>query len=127
MIVKPADRSTDAIPQGHNIGAFKVSSAGVASGLIKLCDGTVLTFSNTLEVDGSMSQFLLLYANTGSLLGTLNVNSATGFTMAASQWSWFKKPQPVKSTTRSYQAGFASFDLEAHGGRYTIPALGMRA
>ena len=121
MLVKSADRSNDAIPQGHSIGAFKVTSAGVASGVIKLSDGTVLTFSNTIEADGSMSLFKLLYSNTGSLLGTLNVDSTNGFRMASSQLSWFKKAQAAKSTTRSYKAGFASIDLDTRGGRYTIP------
>jgi hypothetical protein len=122
MLVKPADRSNDAIPQGHSIGAFKVTTAGVASGVLKLSDGTVITFSNTVEADGSMSLFKLLYSNTGSLLGTLKVDSANGFIMANSQLSWFKRAQATSSTTRSYKAGFASFDLETHGGRYTIPS-----
>jgi YVTN family beta-propeller protein len=125
MLVKPADRSNDLIPQGHSVGAFKVTTAGVASGVIKLSDGTVVTFSNTIEADGSMSLFKLLYTNTGSLLGTLNVDSANGFRMASSQLSWFKKAQAPKSTTRSYKAGFASFDLETRGGRYTIPGTGV--
>jgi hypothetical protein len=125
MLVKAADRSNHAIPQGHSIGAFKVTTAGVASGVLKLSDGTVITFSNTIEADGSMSLFKLLYSNTSSLLGTLNVDSANGFVMADSQLSWFKRAQATSSTTRSYKAGFASFDLETHGGRYTIPASGV--
>ncbi|MBL9142219.1 MAG: immunoglobulin domain-containing protein [Verrucomicrobiaceae bacterium] len=125
MLVKTADRTNDAIPQGHSIGAFKVTTAGVATGVIKLCDGTVVTFSNTIEADGSMSLFKLLYLNTGSLLGTLNVDSTNGFVMGSSQLSWFKKTQATNSTTRSYKAGFTSFDLETHGGRYTIPATGV--
>jgi len=125
MLVKTADRSNDAIPQGHSIGAFKVTTAGVASGVIKLSEGTVVTFSNTIEADGSMSLFKLLYSNTGSLLGRLNVDSANGFVMANSQLSWFKRAQATNSTTRSYKAGFASFDLETHGGRYTIPATAV--
>lgn len=123
MLVKAGDRTNDAIPQGHSIGAFKVTTAGVASGVIKLSDGTVITFSNTIEADGSMSLFKLLYSNTGSLLGTLNLDSANGFIMANSQLSWLKKAQSL--ATRSYKAGFASFDLETHGGRYTIPATGV--
>ena len=125
MLVKPADRSNEAVPQGHNFGAFKVTNTGAATGMFKLCDGTVVTFSNTIEADGSLSQFKLLNANTGSLLGSLNIDGANGFTMAASQMSWLKKAQPTKSTTRSYKAGFASIDLEAHGGRYTIPPNGV--
>lgn len=125
MLVKPAGQGNDLIPQGHSVGAFKIASTGVATGLFKLADGTVLTFSNTVEADGSMSQFKLLYANTGSLLGMLTLDSANGFTMGASQMSWFKKAQPSKSVTRSYKAGFASFDLETRGGRYAIPAKGV--
>lgn len=125
LLVKPADRRNDALPQGHGFGALKVTSAGVATGLFKLSDGTVVTLSNTVEADGSMSQFKLLYSNTGSLLGTLNIDSAHGYIMAASQLSWFKKAQAAKSTTRSYKAGFASIDLETRGGRYLIPASGV--
>lgn len=127
MLLKPADQSDDAKPQGHSIGAFKVAGTGVATGLFKLSDATVVTFSNTIEADGSMSMFKLLYANTGSLLGTLNVNATGGFRMGASVLSWLKKAQPVKSTTRSYKAGFPSLDLEVRGGPYATPATGSIA
>lgn len=124
MLLKPGDLGDDAKPQGHSIGAFKVVATGVATGLFKLSDGTVVTFSNTIEADGSMSMFKLLYTNTGSLLGTLNLNSAGSFRMGSSQISWLKKPQPIKSTTRSYKAGFPALDLEVRGGPYAIPGAG---
>jgi hypothetical protein len=127
MLLRPSDQGDDAKPQGHSIGAFKVAATGVATGLFKLSDATVVTFSNTVEVDGSMSMFKLLYGNTGSLLGTLNLNPTGGFRMGASQISWLKKAQPFSSTVRSYKAGFPSLDLEVRGGPYSIPAVGTIA
>lgn len=127
MLLKAPDQGNDSVPQGHSIGAFKVTTAGLATGLFKLADATTVTFSGTVEADGSLSTFKLLYSNTGSLLGTLNMDSSNGFRMATSQLSWFKRTQAASSKSRSYKAGFNILDLEVRGGRYTIPSTGTLA
>jgi hypothetical protein len=67
-----------------------------------------------VEHGGLVSLFRPLYGNTGSLLGTLGTTGAT---------SWFKHPQPTKSTTRSYKAGFGITDQEVIDAPISAPTL----
>lgn len=113
MLVKPAQRGDDAIPQGHSIGSYTVNSKGIASGALTLADGTKATFSSPVEEGGLVSVFKLLYANTGSVLGSLGTTPVM---------TWHKKPQPTKSKTKSYKAGFPIMDLEVLNGPVTTLA-----
>jgi hypothetical protein len=114
LLLKPAQRSDHSLPQGHSFGSYTISSKGVASGAITLADGTKISFSAPVEEGGLISVFKPLYNNTGSLLGTLG---------SSGSMSWFKHPQPSKSTTRSYKEGFAELDLEVKDGVHTAPTL----
>lgn len=114
LLVKPPQRSDHSLPQGHSIGNYTISTKGIASGVVTLADGTKVTFSSPVEHGGLVSLFKPLYGNTGSLLGTLGSTGAT---------SWFKHPQPTKSTTRSYKDGFAAIDQQVLDASYTPPTL----
>ncbi len=117
----------DGVPQGFSIGGFKVSTRGLASGVLKLADNTSLPFSCPLEKNGNMTLFRLLYRNAGSLLGVLNIDSASSFTLAASEVSWLKKAQAANSRDRVYKAGFGPLDLAVVGRPYAIPGTGALA
>ncbi|MBL9114828.1 MAG: immunoglobulin domain-containing protein [Verrucomicrobiaceae bacterium] len=114
LLVKAPQRGDHSLPQGHCIGAYTINTKGIASGVITLADGTKVTFSAPVEEGGVVSLFKPLYSNTGSLLGTLGSTGAT---------SWFKHPQPNKSTTRSYKSGFAVIDQQVIDAPVSPPTL----
>lgn len=114
------DVNQSLIPQGYSVGAFKVTSKGSASGIIRLADGSsALTFSSTVTEGGDLPVFNLLYSKTGSLLGQLKINHEENGNLSQSGLSWFKHPQGV---TRSYQPGFGPLVLQTIGRLYVIPA-----
>ncbi|MCX6857813.1 MAG: hypothetical protein NTV80_23250 [Verrucomicrobia bacterium] len=112
--------SNDANPRGHSIGAFKISTKGAVTGVIKLADAsTAITLSGIVGEGGNLPVFSLLYARTGSLLGTLNIGA--GGVLNASNLSWFKHTQTASS--RSYKSSFGPLMLETIGRPYVIPPL----
>jgi len=118
--VAAGDLSNDANPKGHSVGAFKVSTKGAVSGVIKLADASAaVTLSGIVDESGGVPVFTLLYARTGSLLGTLNIGASA--VLNASSLSWFKHTQTV--TTRSYKSGFGPLALETIGRPYVIPPV----
>lgn len=120
MKLAAGDLINDANPKGHSIGAFKISTKGAVSGVIKLADASAaITLSGIVGQSGDMPVFTLLYLNTGSLLGTLNIGA--GGVLNASSLSWFKHTQT--SVTRSYKSGFGPLVLETIGRPYVIPPL----
>jgi hypothetical protein len=109
-------------PEGHSVGAFKVSRTGSAKGIIRLADGSsTLTFAGVVGEGGFMPIFTLLYSRTGSLLGQLKMNEAEGFSLSGSALSWFKH---LQRATRSYPKGFGPLELETIGRPYDIPLVG---
>ena len=120
MKLEAGDLSSDANPKGHSIGAFKVAANGAVSGVIKLADAwAAITLSGIVGQSGDVPVFTLLYLNTGSLLGTLNIGA--GGVLDASSLSWFKRTQIAN--TRSYKAGFGPLALTTIGRPYVIPPL----
>jgi hypothetical protein len=120
MKLAAGDLTNDANPKGHSVGAFKVSTKGAVSGVIKLADASSpVTLSGIVGEGGNLPIFTLLYARTGSLLGTLNIGA--GGALNASSLSWFKHTQIV--STRSYKATFGPLTLETFGRPYVIPPL----
>lgn len=120
MKLAAGDLTNDANPKGHSIGAFKVSTKGAVSGVIKLADGSAaVTLSGIVDESGNLPVFTLLYAKTGSLLGALNIG--VGGVLNASSVSWFKHTQA--KFTRSYQTSFGPLALETIGRPYAIPPL----
>lgn len=113
----PPDVGLVTVPQGHCWGGLKVDAKGVASGVLRLSDDTLLTLSSPVGQQGGVVVFALLYGKTGSLNGSLDVD-----TMTASSLSWFKRAQ--SASTRSYKEGFGPLTLSVVGDRYTAPASG---
>lgn len=122
MKLAPADQSSDGNPQGFSFGAFKVSTRGTASGSLKMADGSRVTLSAPVAQDGFLRVFQLLYANTGSLVGSLRIDHSDSNRLNSSAASWMKKTQA--RFTRRFMAGFGSLDLVVRGGPYAIPAKG---
>jgi hypothetical protein len=106
------------VPQGHCMGGLKVDAKGVATGTLRLSDDTVLTLSAPVGQQGGAVVFALLYGQTGSFTGSLDIDS-----LATSSLSWFKRAQAA--TTRSYKAGFGPLTLSVVGDRYAAPATGV--
>ncbi len=129
MKLAAGDLSNDANPKGHCVGAFKVSTKGAVTGVIKLADAsTPVTLSGIVGEGGNLPVFTLLYARTGSLLGTLNIG--TSGALNASSMSWFKHEQTA--VTRSYKGTFGPLTLEIIGRPYVVPlvngiAMGLTA
>jgi hypothetical protein len=122
------DRAKPELPQGYSVGAFRVSTTGAVSGVLWLADGSsAITLSGPLRQGGRLPLFQLLYSNTGSLLGALQIDSSASFSLASTSLSWFKRPQATSSTTRSYKSGIEVTVLETFGRRYVIPAATSRA
>lgn len=113
-------------PQGYSYGAFKVGTTGLASGSLKMADASVITFSNIPVGDaGSFQIFTLLYGNTGSVHGAINIDTTDNNKLNASMLGWTKKNQVAAS--RYFKTGFGPIDLTTFGRRYTIPTTGTLA
>jgi len=109
-------------PQGTGYTTMSLSTAGIVTWGGRLSDGTTLTGSSPLGLDGQASFHALLYTSTGSLQGWGNITLASGFTDGS--LDWYKARQKDTSTTRSYKVGFPSHVLTLRGARYTRPATG---
>ncbi len=109
-----------AYPQGTGYLTLNVTPTGLATWGGKLSDNNTITGSSNLGPAGQVPVHLLLYTNTGSVQGWAQItgNDVDG------TLDWFKAPQPVKSTTRSYKGGFLRHDLTVDGGKYIKPATG---
>jgi len=113
-------------PQGYSYGAFKVGTTGLASGSLKMADASVITFANIPVGDaGSFQIFTLLYGNTGSVHGSINIDTTDNNKLNASALGWTKKNQTAAS--RYFKTGFGPLDLTTFGRRYTIPTTGTLA
>lgn len=118
MKLAAGDLSNDANPKGHSVGAFKVSTKGAVTGVIKLADASApVTLSGIVGEGGNLPVFTLLYTRAGSLLGTLNIGASGA--LNASSMSWFKHEQTA--VTRSYKGTFGPLTLETIGRPYVIP------
>lgn len=111
-------------PQGYSHGAFKLGTTTTLSGTLRLADNTIVTLSGPLGQGGNFVPFKLLYSNTGSLHGVLNIDTANSNRLNASALGWRKKPQ---TSGRTFKDGFGPLDLATFGRRYTIPTTGTIA
>ncbi|MBU6300686.1 MAG: hypothetical protein KGS60_03970 [Verrucomicrobia bacterium] len=116
-----ASEGDESKPQGDGIGGFQVSSRGTASGVLRLADDTVFSFSAPVTEGGWVRVARALYGNSGSLLGRLQLMPVTR-RLEASQISWSKA---ADSRARSYPGGFAPLDLRVVGGPYAAPLKGQ--
>jgi sugar lactone lactonase YvrE len=111
-------------PQGYSFGSFKVGATGLATGALKMADGSAVAFSNApLGNTGSFPIYTVLYTNAGSVHGKININTADNNKVDASTLGWTKKTV----TGRYFAAGFGPLDLTSFGRKYTIPGTGIIA
>lgn len=116
-----ADQGDATKPQGYGYGGFIVAPTGVTSGVITLSDETKVTFSAPLEHMGNLGIFKLLYANLGSVIAVLHIDTAAGNALDDSTVDWFKTGTTT-GTDRAYKAGFGPLALVTVGRLYSIPA-----
>ncbi len=110
-------------PDGYGFMPVKVTNLGAVSWTGKLADGTGITGSTGLGPDGQIAFQHLLYTNTGSIQGWLDITVGTRHLDGVVYW--FKAEQPVKSTTRSYKSGFANPSVTVIGAPYTVPSAAV--
>jgi hypothetical protein len=129
-------RDSEAIaPEGHGLGSFQVAANGLATGTVKLADGSSLTFSLPVENDGGISLQQVIRSKTGMVWNSktstvLTITSITGSFLArlimdggdehrleGSQASWHRLP----TNSTLYPAGFGPLDLDVIGGKYNAP------
>ncbi|MBL9142595.1 MAG: immunoglobulin domain-containing protein [Verrucomicrobiaceae bacterium] len=120
QLATPGDVGKEEIPQGAGYTYFTIGSTGLASGLIRLADGTQFLLSSPLRSNGDLVVYAPLYGNTGSLLGSLKVTPGNPALVTTSSLTWFKDNQP--STVRTYRNTFGPISLAVSGARYTAPS-----
>ena len=120
QLATPGDVGKEEIPQGSGYTYFTIGSTGVASGLIRLADGTQFLLSSPLRSNGDLVVYAPLYGNTGSLLGSLKVTPGNPARVTTSSLTWFKDNQP--STVRTYRNTFGPISLAVSGARYSAPS-----
>ncbi|MEQ1751009.1 MAG: choice-of-anchor D domain-containing protein, partial [Prosthecobacter sp.] len=108
-------------PQGDGYAQVAISKSGVATWTGKAADGTSFTFSTFIAGDRSIPLHAMMYKNTGSLQGECFLNATTLDLVSdvGPAFDWYKIPQPLASTDRSYKGGFLVHPLELSGGKYT--------
>lgn len=113
------DVGDQTIPQGHSVGAFKITPTGTTSGVLLLADNSKTTFGGNLEQEGRITLYSLLYKGAGSVLGLLSIEGTTG-DLAMSEVTWFKD---VVAKDLVYGGGFGPLDLSIIGRKYSIPSV----
>ncbi|GEP44114.1 choice-of-anchor D domain-containing protein [Brevifollis gellanilyticus] len=107
-------------PLGEGYLQVAISKTGVATWAGKAADGSTITFSTSMAENRSIPLHASLYKNTGSLQGECFINNTT-FDIVSDitpAFDWYKIPQPLASTDRSYKSGFLLHSLEVTGGKY---------
>jgi len=122
-----------AYPQGNGFGTLTVTTKGATwSG--RLADGTVATYATTIGGTGQVPLHLMLYTNTGSVHGWMQVTADNVLTptnagqpLLDGAVDWVKIAQAATSTNQNYKSGFALHKLTIAGGKYVkgTPLLGI--
>jgi hypothetical protein len=118
MLLDQLDAGAVTVPQGHSVGAFKVSTTAAATGVLMLADNTKITFGGALEQYGNLTLFSVLYKGAGSVLGLLSIETGSG-NLAASDVTWFKD---MVAKDLVYADGFGPLQLDVVGRKYVTPA-----
>lgn len=108
------------LPQGDGYATLAISKTGVATWAGKAANGTGFTFGTVMAADLSIPLHVMMYKNTGSLQGECFINATTLDLVSdvIPAFDWYKIPQPLASTDRSYKGGFLVHPLELSGGKY---------
>lgn len=98
-------------PEGCSYLTISRSKSFIMNWKGKLADGTAITGSSAILNSRSNTCFYihhLLYARTGSLHGTIEINSDYGSdsSFLIGDLGWNKAPQPATSKDRAYKDGF---------------------
>lgn len=107
-------------PLGDGYVQAAISKTGAATWTGKAADGSTITFGTFMAGNRSIPLHASLYKNTGSLQGLCFINNTT-FDLVSDitpAFDWYKIPQPLASTDRSYKGGFITHPLEVSGGKY---------
>lgn len=115
--IQGLDIGQPTIPQGTGYLICTVTLDGKLTFTGKTSDGAGITSATFLGPNGEALIFQPLYANSGSVLGTLTLTPDIGAAFTNNAFSgsldWLRKSQPLSQ--RSYQAGFGPTTLVASG------------
>jgi hypothetical protein len=91
----------------------------------KLADGTGISFTSVIGSTGRIPVHLMLYSNTGSAQGWLQLNAPD---LADGTLDWLKNPQLATSKNYNYKSGFLLHQIRVAGSKYNkaiAPILGL--
>lgn len=113
-----------AYPHGYGFGTLTVAAAS-ASWSGKLSDGTAVTFATTIGSTGQIPMHMMLYTNTGSVHGWMQITADHpttptngGLPLLDGTIDWVKAAQLPTSTNHNYKAGIPLHSLTVAGGKY---------
>jgi len=116
-----ADLAQVGIPQGSGYASFVVAAAGTFTVTGKTADGQAISSAGFIGPNGEIAVYTSLYANLGSIAGTLTLaeDSSASFedNTASGTLAWFKPT----NTARAYKTTFGPVNLAAYG-KYLAPA-----
>lgn len=127
--LKDDDVLNNNIPQGSGYLGMSVSTKGIGTISGRLADGTAITSSSMIGPQGEALLFLMLYKNTGSVLGQINIgDSLLGPSSAYARRvdggiRWIKSVQPASE--RNYQPGIPETTLNVIGSTYNKPGTNI--
>ena len=121
QLASQPDVGQEHIPQGAGYTYFTIGSTGIATGIVRLADGTQFILSASLRSNGDLVAYTPLYSSTGSILGSINVAPGSPALVSTTGLTWFKNSQA--STVRAYRNTFGPVSLAVAGARYTAPGM----
>jgi len=122
--------SSLALPQGYSHALFEVNGkTGNVTMVGSLADGSTITGSTFVGKDGQVLLYAPLYANRGSVAGTLSVTQGVNGpknNAVNGAASWMKPASGASAKAPFYPAGFGPIPLNVVGGLYEAPLAGAR-
>lgn len=117
-------------PNGASAGYAVVSTTGAVTATIKMADGLSITKSTSRGPAGDVPVFAMMYANKGSVLGSLIITDQVAplYDTVGGSFTW-NKTGPSSTSDKTYAGGF---DFGVHnantltvlGSEYRKPATG---
>jgi hypothetical protein len=108
-----ADLAQVDIPQGSGYASFFVAATGTLTVTGKTADGQAISSAGFIGPNGEIAIYTSLYANLGSIAGTLTLTATTPISenTVSGTLTWSKP----KTTTRTYPEKFGPLTLNADG------------
>lgn len=117
------DLGNAALPQGHGFGSATVTKSGTLGNVTyagQTGDGTVITASSPVNIDGSSVLYASLYTGRGSLVALPKFAIAgVDTTLTDLTGTWSKLPDVSPAGARTYPAGWAPITVKLEGTRYS--------